>query len=208
MSKKNTKHKFSGTGLNAKEKHWAEKRFEEYKTYHHVESLSDLYLLEELVYREALQEKTKQEIVDLSRGSSEDKKTSMPRYMIEALDNNLDKIIELKTKLGLFEEKKEEDSPYKYIEDLKKKFKIWLDENQASRTLICPHCSKMILLKIKTDAWEAQKHPMFKDRILGNEHLIQLYVDKKITKDDVAKVLGVSNTYADWLVSKFTKQIC
>ena len=196
-------YKFSGTGLNAKEKHWAEKRFEEYKKFHHVESLSDLYLLEELVYRETIQERTKQEIADLSKGGQEEKKKSIPHYMQETLDKNLEKIIELKTKLGLFDEKKDEDSPYKYIEDLKKKFNIWLEENQGSRSLICPHCSQIMLLKIKTDVWESQKHPFFRDRILTNEHLISLYKEKKITKQDVAKILEVSDNYVDWLISKW-----
>jgi len=38
------------------------------------------------------------------------------------------------------------------------------------------------MLKIRTEAWEAQKHPFFKDRILANKHLVKLYKDKKITK--------------------------
>ncbi len=202
-SNKSKEHKFVGTGLTAKEKHWAEKRFEEYKECHHVESKSDLYLLEELVYRETIQERTKQEIEDLSKSGSEEKKKSIPHYLQETLDTNLDKIIEIKTKLGLFDEKKTEDSPYKYIQDLKKKFNIWLSENQGSRTLICPNCSKMILLKIKTDIWESQKHPFFKDRILTNEHLVLLYKEKKITQEDVAKILGVSDNYVSWLIEKW-----
>ena len=202
-SNNSREHKFLGTGLNAKEKHWAEKRFEQYKQFHHVESLSDLYLLEELVYRETIQERTKQEIENLSKSGTEEKKKSIPHYMQDTLDSNLDKIMEIKTKLGLFDEKKDDDSPYKYIQELKKKFNVWLDENQGSRTLICPWCSKVIMLKIKTDIWEAQRHNFFKDRILCNEHLVLLYKENKITKEDVAKILGVSDNYVTWLIEKW-----
>jgi DNA-directed RNA polymerase subunit RPC12/RpoP len=85
---------------------------------------------------------------------------------------------------------------------IKPKFRRWLDENQASRYIVCPHCSKSILLKIRTEAWEAQKHPFFRDRILGNAHLIELYKQNKLTKEDLAKIFETSPDYVVWLVEK------
>jgi hypothetical protein len=51
-------------------------------------------------------------------------------------------------------------------------------------------------------AWEAQKHPFFKDRILANPHLMHMFKEGKITKHDVAKVLMTSLDYVDWLIKK------
>jgi len=55
------------------------------------------------------------------------------------------------------------------------------------------------MLKIRTEAWEALKHPFFKDRILANKHLWKCYKEGKITKEDVAEILGCSPDYIEWL---------
>ena len=51
--------------------------------------------------------------------------------------------------------------------------------------------SEMVMLKIRTEAWEAQKHPFFKDRVLYNKHLVKLYQSGIISKEDVSE--GGSN---------------
>ena len=192
---------FTGTGLNRTEKKWAKKRFEDYKTHYHIDTFSDLQILEELVFRESLHERHKKQIGKIAEGEATKIKNTVPTHLLEALDENLERIITLKEKLGLFADKNVED-PYEHLQRLFKKFKIWRDENQGSRTLICPHCSKMIMLKIRTEAWEALKHPFFKDRLIANEHLWELWKDGKITKTDIAKILGVSEDYVTWLHEK------
>jgi DNA-directed RNA polymerase subunit RPC12/RpoP len=122
---------------------------------------------------------------------------------IETLHRNITAIVELKQLLNFSRPK--EHSEYQILETLKKKFKVWRDENQGTRTLSCPHCGLMIMLKIRTDKWDAQKHPFFKDRILFNKHLVKLYVDKIITSSDVAKILDTSTDYINWLVEKWEK---
>lgn len=192
---------FKGIGLTKGEKNQAEKRFEEYKQRYHIESLSDLQLLEQLVFREILQERTKKQVRKVTNAKKKAEENAISPYLLKVLNENEERILILKEKLGLFEEKKGED-PFKYIQRLKKKFKKWREENQGSRTLICPHCSKMVMLKIRTKAWEALKHPFFKDRILANVHLWKLFKEGKITKDDIAKVLGCSPDYVEWLEEK------
>ena len=62
----------------------------------------------------------------------------------------------------------------------------------------------MTLLKIRTDQYDAEKHPFFEDRILCNEHLMKLYAEKTITAEDVAKVLESSVDYVNpWLVERW-----
>jgi hypothetical protein len=65
----------------------------------------------------------------------------------------------------------------------------------------------MVMLKIRTEAYEAMKHPFFfKDRILSNVHLWDMYKENKITLLDVCKVLlgkeCDSTAYGSWLERK------
>ncbi len=205
--------KFRGTGLTTTEKRWGSRKFNEYKTRHHIDSLSDITLLEELVFREALQERYKLKIgacgIDIEEKNkkkfenNKPKTTSevIPRYILTSLNTNLEQILILKDKLGLIGENRG-DVLFKHIQTLKNKFKRWREENQGSRTLPCPHCSKMILLKIRTEAWEALKHPFFKDKILANKHLWKLHRNGTITKDDIKEILGISSDYIPWLEDK------
>ena len=191
-------YKFRGTGLNTLERKTAKRRFDKYRKNYHIEKFSDLTLLEEKVFREIQQDKAKKKIGEIS------KKTEIaPQHLLDFLDKNITKILEIDDKLGLYKINQDKENGYKYFQTLKKKFQIWMDNNQGSRTLICPHCSNMIMLKIKTDIWEAQKHPFFKDRFLTNEHLIKLFKEKKITKEDCAKILQVSEDYILWLIEKW-----
>jgi hypothetical protein len=201
-NKDNLEFDFQGIGLKTSEKRWAHKRFKEYQENYHLDNFSDAQLLEELVYREAIQERYKKKIKSLQDSKTVKEQNIVPKFVLKALNDNLTQILLLKEKLGLFEKKKEVDDVFKHIQTLKKKYQKWLEENQGSRTRICPHCGKMIMFKIRTDKWDAVKHPFFKDRILTNEHLLKLYKDGKLTKEDVAKVLSVSPDYVDFILDK------
>ena len=194
--------KFEGTGLAKEEKKEAKKSFSSYRRQYSINNLSDLELLSELVFREALQNRYKRKIEDLS----DEQKEVIPKYIIESLDSNLSEIIKIKEKLGLFEDKKKTD-PFEKFNILRKKFFKWMEENQGSRILTCPHpeCGKTIMLKIRTKAWEALKHPFFKDKILANKELWKVYKEGKITKEEQAKILGVTPQYIDWLEEKIFK---
>ena len=91
---------------------------------------------------------------------------------------------------------------YQIWDTLKKKMKRWREENQGSRTFWCPHCVKPILLRIRSEAWETQKHPFFIDRFLANKHLMYLYKIGRLEKEDIAKVLETSVDYIEWLLEK------
>lgn len=187
---------FSDSG----EKKLANELLKRYTREYSIESVSDKNTLMHLIYLEVV---NKRQQVILNKFHDESKAAPLP--LIDSIHKNMNMILQLKNSLGLLKDKKqaEQSDGYKALEGLKKKFKVWLGENQGSRTLICPHCSKMTLLKIRTDQWEAQKHPFFKDRILGNESLIKLYKEKILTKEQCAAILEVSPDYMDWLVDKW-----
>lgn len=171
-----------------------EKYFKDYS----IESVSDINTLKEIIFYEIIQYRLQDKLNDFAESKT------IPIQLVNVMHENSQNIIKLKDSLGLFADK-EKKSEYDVLKHLKRRFKVWLDENQASRTLVCPHCSKMVLLKMKTDIWESQKHPYFKDRVIYNKVLFQLYHDQKISKKDLAGVLETSEDYIDWVINKIEK---
>ena len=202
---KDLEYKFNPNGVLPEEIPQAQKSFNDYILNYHIDKFSDFMLLEELVKREVLQQRYYNKL-GLIAGNTPETKNEIPKHILSSLNENLEHILILKEKLGLFETKKNIDDAFQYVQILKKKFQNWMEENQGSRTLVCPHCSQMVILKFKTDCWDASKHPFFKDRILLNQHLWKLCKEGKITKIDVANVLGTSTDYIDWLEEKFKLQ--
>lgn len=198
----NIEYNYTGTGLTKSEKKVAKKRFKEYRQQYSIESFSDLQLLENLVFRESLQERMLKKLEKLAENEETNDKNVIPRPIMSALDENLEQILTLKEKLGLFENKEQNDA-FQAFKTLEKKFEVWLEENQGSRTLVCPHCSKIIMLLIRTNCWDAKKHPFFKDKVLFNEPAWKLYKAGTITKLDLARILlgkdVTSTDYIDWL---------
>lgn len=163
-----------------------------------IETVSDRNLLGQLVYFEVLHQR-------LQKDLNNEKDLENKQIYIELLHKNIKEISNLKDKLGISRNKTQEfkKDGFSYLQNVVRKYKKWLSENQASRYMVCPHCGLSILMKIKMDAWEAAKHPWFKDRVLGNTHLIRLFMEKKLTREDLAKIFGTSEDYTDWLTDKY-----
>ena len=209
MSEEKINYDYRGVGLGRAEKEHGKKKFDEYCAIYHITAYSDLQLLEELIYREIMQERFKVQIEEKKVKTEKENKTLsekdqkdvvIPTYMVDAMNQNLDQVLSLKEKLGLLNNQ-EGDDGFKYIQQLEEKFKIWCQENQ-DRSFACPHCSKMILLYMKQEYWETMKHPFFESKVLGNKKLIELYRIGTLTKQQVAEILGCSDKYIDWLESK------
>jgi len=192
---------YKGVGLSGVSLRSAHQKFEEYRSHYHLTQYSDLLLLEDLVYNEYLADECKKKITKAeAKYKKEKREQTAPKYLIDAKNSLMEQIILLKNKLGMFADKTNKDG-FDYIQKLKEKFTIWREENQ-DRTFVCPHCSKMLLLKMKSEYWETQKHPFYKSKILGNKKLWQLYKAKKLTKEEVAEILECSPAYIDWLSRK------
>jgi hypothetical protein len=209
MEESKEKYLYQGVGLGRYEKIHGQKKFDEYCSIYHITQFSDLQLLEELIYREITQERFKIEIEEKKASTEKKNKTlsdenqkeiSVPKYVVEAMNANLEQVLVLKEKLGLLNNQ-EGDDGFKYIQQLEAKFKNWCQENQ-DRTFSCPHCSKMILLYMKSEYWETMKHPFFESKVLGNKKLWELYKTNKLTLKEIAEVLGCSEKYIAWLENK------
>ena len=201
-----TSYKFKGIGLSTAERNTGKKRFEEYlEVYPHLNKISLLTLLEELIFLELINDSIKLKIRQLTNAKSVKTSTAVPSKLLKELQDNLTQILNLKSNLGLFEEKEKLDA-YKDIENLKKKFETYREEHSLSFKTTCPFCSEIYFLKRKTENYEPHISPFFENKILINRPLMDLYFAKKITKKETSQVLGTSPDYIDWLIDKFFKK--
>lgn len=180
------------------EKKLAKELLKKYLADYVIETVSDKNSLIQLIYLEVLNLGMQKSLNDARKDSG-----AIPIDTVEIIHKNIQEITKLKSTLGIAKGKKEDSRDgYSYLELMMKKYKVWLKENQATRSMLCPYCSKQVMWKIRPEAWEAQKHPFFKDRILGNSKLIELYKAGKIDRKDLAEIFQVSPFYIDWLVEK------
>ena len=198
--------KFVGEGLLTGEKRWGSTRFKDYlASYPHLTKLGNLQLLEELVWKEVIQERFKKQIgaLGLEKTGKDGTVTieSIPKNIQEAADEGLRFITELKTKLGMFEDQKMSDA-FKEFMALKAKASEYRKLHPLSFKCTCPFCAKIFYLKRRTEHFEEFKSPFAEDKVLNNKPLFELYKSGKLTREEVAGVLGVSPDYLDWLDEK------
>lgn len=189
---------FKSLGLSSGEQYRAIFQFKEYKDSYHIESYSDLQLLSELVFREILQERCKTKIGTVDKSKNVKEQKIIPVAVMKALDDNLDRMLTIREKLGLFSDKKVDD-PFEHLQTLEKKFEKHREENAGDYSIPCPFCSKMIFLMFKVKNYEAKKHPFFKGKFLVNDELWKLYKEGRLTKEDLANIFQTSSDYIDWL---------
>lgn len=204
---KTDKDAFSGSGLTPEEIKLGAIRHSEYrKNYPQLNKLSNLQLLEELVWLECLQERFKQNVGIVTKPTigpdGKEKIEQMPKQLQESIANGLEQIVGLKTKLGLFEDQQTTDA-FKDFEALKKKAKDYRATHPLSYKCCCPWCTKIFFLKRRTDNYETFKSPFYADdKVIKNTPLYNLYKAGKITKTEAAEVMGVSADYFTWLEEK------
>jgi len=201
MTKK--RERIDWVGLEPSEEDIATKSFKAYKSLNHIDRPSDIEDLKSLIFNEILQRR-----MQIKLGVFEKKKEFPDKYMIDTFNSIQGQILNLKQKLGLLEQKKDGNF-LNYIELVLKKFRIWKEENLDGRKVTCCWCGKVLFLNIKTDKYDVIKHPMFKGKILYNEHAFKLLQEGKIDKLDVAKIIQGedvrSTDFVDWILDKVQK---
>ena len=201
---------FQGSGLTAEEQKIGSVKFNEYKkNYPQLNKHSNLQLLEELVWLECLQDRFKKQVGECTKGVKDDKGVlkvqPVPGHLQSSISDNLAQIMDLKTKLGLFEDQQSVDA-YKDLEALRKKAEQWRLEHPLSYKTTCPHCTKIFFLKRSTEGYDSFVSPFYADdKVLKNTPLRNLWLNKKITKAEYAEVLNVHADYVDWLEDKVYK---
>jgi hypothetical protein len=203
------KKEFKGSGLEPHEVKLGKKLYQQYRElYPHLHKLSDIQLLEELVFLEVIQERRKKEFALIAKDEKlqEATKRAKENTYLGLLQENLDRMVSLKKDLGLFEDKQKLDA-YKDFQGIVTKFKKWREENQGSRKVTCPFCSEIFFLMIRTDKYEAKKFPFFKDKILCNDELHSVYKEGLISKERYAKILGTAPDFIDFLDEEHYSQV-
>lgn len=189
--------------LVGEEKEYAEILIKSYLKEFTINTVADKETLRDLIYLEIIGKRLREQI--------DREKDNLIKTNIDNLYRNTQEITKLKQTLGLLSDKRNEnESVYKVIETLKKKHKAWMENNQASRKIQCKHCNQYNLLVMRTDAWEAKKHPYFKDKTLYNKHAFRLLKQGKLRKMDVALILdedAKSTDYVDWILKKVDNSI-
>ena len=182
----------------------AEVLLERYLKDYELESISDSNTIQEVIYYEVLQTRLQDKINELYSNNVK----AIPYDVVGIMHKNSETIIKLKSTLGLNKSGKEKLVGYDAFEHQQKRIRKWLDENQAGRTIKCPYCEQFVLLKMRTDAWESQKHPFFQDNTVWNKHLMSC-LNKTVYIDDqfVADVLETSRDYVSFMVQKSRRPV-
>ncbi len=172
---------------------------ERYMADYTIETVSDKNTLQELIYLEVIQTRLQNKMNEFYDGETK----AVPANLLTSLHQNSEAILKLKNSLGL-NRGKDGKSSYDVLQHLIKRAEKWRDENQGSRTLKCPKCQQFVLLKIRTDAWEAQGHPFYKDTMLYNKALFEKYYGKTVVINDefISEVLEVSKDFPAWVKQK------
>ena len=185
--------------VNAEDKKSAKVLVRKYLDDYTPETVSDINTLRSILFLEVLNGRLQDEL-----NSAKEENHDMNLKTVETIHKNLNQILVLKGSLGLTKDKKSGNikSLDQKISLMRKQFKVWMDNNQASREAVCPYCGQQFLLRIRMEHWEEQKHPFFKDRILYNKPLVDLYLQKIITREKLAEILECSPDYIDWVIEK------
>ena len=164
-----------------------------------IETVSDTNTLGEIIYLEVIQTRLQGKLNQMYDSESK----AVPAGLVDIIHKNSDAILKLKNSLGLNKAKESKGFLDRY-QQLMRRAKQWQSDNQASRTIKCPSCLDFILLRVRTEAWEAQKHPFFKDTILYNKALFEKYYKKPVIVDEdfIAEVLETSSDYVRWVKEK------
>jgi len=193
MSKKQ-RYTFEGIGLTTEQQKVGRTICADYRKNYHIENYAQFQLLEELIFREIQQMSVKKAIAGLMKSDNVKQNNLVPKSQFDALDNNLERILNLKERLGMLKDDDESDF-YNKFKSLKKKYKKWVMDHKADYTFKCPNCQEWIMAYIDLRKYGKTKHPHFKGNIIYNTVLWGLVDEGKITAEDVAKILNVSKEY-------------
>lgn len=181
--------------IDDEEKEYANKLIEMYLAESSIESNSDKDTLKQLIDLEILVERIKSFL------KTEFSKTNpaIPTHMLQELRDTNAQIILMKEKLGLSQHEKSEDSGLTLFENLKKKAQEYYKTHAGCNLIRCPECSKLFMVMMRTKDLDAKKATLFRNTILYNVKLFDLYHQKRISAEEIAEILGVSVLDIDFL---------
>jgi hypothetical protein len=189
-----SKIELGGYWKNPDEENKANALFQEYLKTYNFTLPGDVQLLRQKVMLEISNDRIQEVLADTA--SDKNGKNYVNDKVYETFRKNCEAINELNEALGICQHGENENDPWEKFQQWKKKVLLWLKMN-PNKTRVCPHCQKMIFLKLKDpQLYEALKHPYYRDKFLWNDALFDLVEAGKITADEAA---GVLKTHADYI---------
>ena len=177
------------------EKEYATKLLEGYLNESSFENFSERDTLSQLIGLEILAERIKKYLAT-EYGKAN---PCIPVQMVQQLNDLNTQILNLKEKLGLVRKENQESELKEVLESLKRKALKYFEEHQGCNVVKCPHCQNLFYLLLKTEHLTSEKCKWFRNTILYNKDLFDLYHNKRITKTELANILGVAELYIDKL---------
>jgi len=174
------------------EKELASSIMDKYSQYN-LEDASEKDTLNQLVYLEVIVERVKKFIDKEFKD-----KQSIPMEFLEELRALNSQVLDYKKELGINKEKEQEDW-VEVWDELRQKALNYYETHKGCNTVKCPYCNQLFNLLMRTENLTPEKSTWFKGTLLYNNQVFALYDEKKITKDDAAKILGVSEWYIDFI---------
>jgi hypothetical protein len=164
---------------------------EKYLAESSIESAAEKDTLRQLIDLEVLLERIKKLLnTEYSKANP-----AIPVQLLSQVTEINNQIIQVKENLGLT--KSEDVNFINTWELLKKKALKYYEEHAGCNIVKCPYCQQLFHLLIDRTDYKEIKSTWFKNSILYNKKLFDLYHNKIITKENVAEVLGVSLMYVE-----------
>jgi len=182
------------------DKIFAKKLFDDYLTNYDFNSLSDLNTLADLVCEEVLKTNLQRKISEMRSNDQipNDKK-------ITSLHNVEERVLKLKEILNLNKTKEQDD--LSALQDLEKKFNLYIPFNRNEFSTSCAKCGTMLLLRRRVKDFECLKHPFFSGRFYYNRRGMELIKAKIWTKEQYAWAFHTSVDYVNWCLKNEDKII-
>lgn len=165
----------------------AKNKFKYYVSNYDLSGEAELDVLRSLVYNEVIESKIQKSInTDLDNGKSPDR-------LMKQLTDIQNQKISLRKKLNIEKEEEKEDSAYKYLETLKKRFIKHVQNNPHEFTTYCKHCAKPLLIAKRVKDFESMKHPWIVGRWFFNYEILKDVKEGIITKEQAWRYMCCSS---------------
>ena len=192
-----------------KEEVLSEEKFKYYISKYNIDTISDLDNLSSLIFWEILGYRFQSEI---NKFSAEGK--FPPDRLTTQLQETQEKEAELKIKLGI-DKKDISDNQLTVLQQLEKRFNVWLEENRNECTLdvpmICEKCNHeakySYLLRKRVKDFDVLKHPWFAGRWFFNLPVLKFVKQGILTKQQAAEILSNASENIN-TQSAFSQEYC
>jgi hypothetical protein len=192
------------------DKKLAEDKFDSYLENYHISTFDEVQNIADLVYEESIKEKIQ---IQIEKIVSDKDNNFIPDKQIASMHDIEKRIWDLKEKIGISKEEKVDDLTA--LEELKKKFNVYIPFNRNEFTLVagykCSACGKedvqSLLLRRRVKNFDVLKHPALSGRFLYNVDIMNDVRNGELTKEKAAKYLKTSPQYIQWVLDNEFKII-